>query len=97
MILLEILEKILASRTENREQLMLEFEKYFLLNDKSLNIPTQVNEIFHDLISDFAYYEPDYNLQIEHNSFFGDNGLEEKIKTALHRIYSLMGDRESMI
>lgn len=75
---MEILEKILLDKI-NRMKLINEFQE-LIWNESS------PNEILSELAYDLDFYEPDPELRKEDSSYYGDERLEEEIKSTLYKI-----------
>jgi hypothetical protein len=75
---MELLEKILRDKA-NRKQLIKEFQELIWSDDKA-------DEILSELALDLDYYEPNEEWRKQDPSYYGDDRLEEEIKSALKRI-----------
>ncbi|MBK6730818.1 MAG: hypothetical protein IPG60_07590 [Bacteroidetes bacterium] len=75
---MEILEKILTDKI-NRKQHICEFQE-LVWNDEN------TNEILSELAYDLDFYEPNDELRKEDSSYYGDDRLEEEIRTAIQKL-----------
>ncbi len=75
---MEILEKIFTDKL-NRKRLVSDFQK-LIWNDENSN------EILSELAQDLDFYEPNEELRKESSSYYGDDRLEEEIKSAIQRL-----------
>jgi hypothetical protein len=76
---MEILEQILSDKS-NRKQLIKEFQKQVWHNEDL------GNEILSELAYDLDFYEPDSTLRAEDASYYGDDKLEQEIKSVLKKL-----------
>lgn len=75
---MEILEKILTDKSD-RKRLISEFQE-IIWNDEI------ANEILSELAYDLDFYEPNEECQKESLSYYGDDRLEEIVKTAIQKL-----------
>lgn len=75
---MKILEKILTDKL-NRKQLISEFQE-LIWNDEN------ANELLSELAYDMDFYEPNEKLRKENPSYYGDERLEEEIKSAIQKV-----------
>lgn len=75
---MEILKKILTDKLD-RKQLISEFQE-LIWNDEN------ANEILSELAYDLDFYEPNEEWRKESLSYYGDDRLEEVVKTAIQKL-----------
>ena len=75
---MEILEKILTDKA-NRKQLICEFQE-LVWNDEN------ASEILSELAYDLDFYEPNEEWRKESLIYYGDDRLEEIVKTAIQKL-----------
>ncbi len=75
---MEILEQILQDK-QNREVLIKEFQE-LIWNDEN------ANEILSELAYDLDFYEPNEKHRKENPSYYGDDRLEEEIKSTIQKL-----------
>lgn len=75
---MEILEQILENK-QNRRTLIKEFQE-LIWNDEN------ANEILSELAYDLDFYEPNEEWRKESLSYYGDDRLEEVVKTVIQRL-----------
>lgn len=85
---MELLEKILTDKS-NRKQLVSEFQE-LIWNDEN------ASEILSELAYDLDFYEPDENLRRQDQSYYGDERLEEEIKSALQKLKEQSPDNRAL-
>ena len=76
---MEILQQILRDKS-NRKQLIKEFQQQVWHNEDL------GNEILSELAYDLDFYEPDSALRAEDASYYGDDKLEQEIKSVLKKL-----------
>jgi hypothetical protein len=77
---MEILEKILTDKV-NRKDLISEFQE-LIWNDGN------ASEILSLLAYELDFYEPNEELRKEDPSYYGDEQLEEEVKSAIQKLQS---------
>lgn len=75
---MEILERILADRA-NRVRHICEFQQS-VWNDEN------ASELLSELALDLDYYEPNEELRKEDPSYYGDERLEQEIRSVIRKI-----------
>ncbi|HNK91341.1 MAG: hypothetical protein K1X26_12150 [Chitinophagales bacterium] len=75
---MEILEKILTDKA-NRKQLICEFQE-LVWNDEN------ASEILSELAYDLDFYEPNEEWRKEDPSYYGEERLEQEIKTVIQKL-----------
>lgn len=70
---------------EIREHLVWKFDDIMFLRD-DIDVNDDVENVLIDLAHELEYYNSDYKLRKENQTFFGDEELELKINTALQKI-----------
>lgn len=75
---MEILKQILRDK-QNRKILIKKFQE-LVWNDEN------ANEILSELAYDLDFYEPNEKYRKENPSYYGDNRLEEEIKSAIQKL-----------
>jgi hypothetical protein len=75
---MEILEKILNDKY-NRKQLINEFQELVWSSENA-------NNILSELAYDLDFYEPDVKVRGQESSYYGDDRLEEEIKSVLQKL-----------
>jgi hypothetical protein len=75
---MEILEKILTDKV-NRKQLISEFQE-LIWNDEN------ANELLSELAYDLDFYEPNEEWRKEDSGYYGDEKLENEIKSAIQKL-----------
>lgn len=78
---MEILREILSNKY-HRKELVKQFQ------EQIWNSETVENDILSELAYDLDFYEPDEFLRLQDSSYYGDERLEEEIKSVLHRSQS---------
>jgi hypothetical protein len=76
---MEMLEKILKEK-QNRKQLIKQFQEHVWHHD------ALQNKILSELAYDLDFYEPDATLRAQDPSYYGDEQLEEEVKSALEKL-----------
>ena len=75
---MEILEKILRDK-QNRSALIKEFQEIIWNSDNA-------SEILSELAYDLDFYEPNEEWRKEDISYYGDERLEEEIKSVIQKL-----------
>ncbi|WP_411973585.1 hypothetical protein ACLCDV_10090 [Sphingobacterium sp. Lzh-3] len=75
---MEILEQILKDKN-NRSSLIKQFQE-LIWNDEN------ANEILSELAYDLDFYEPNEEWRKKEPSYYGDDRLEEEIKSAIQKL-----------
>ena len=75
---MKILEQILQDE-QNREALIKEFQK-LIWNDEN------ANEILSEFAYDLDFYDPNEKHRKENSSYYGDDRLEEEIKSTIQKL-----------
>lgn len=78
----DLLEKALADRAGRREHLR-RFEGLVWETEEFIGGDADTDEFLRDLAYELGYYEPDPVARAEYRSFYGDDRLEQLIRTAL--------------
>ena len=85
----EIKEKLLEILNEKpgeiREHLVWKFDNIMFLRD-DLDVNDDVEDVLIDLAHELEYYNSDSKMRKENQTFFGDEELELKVKSALQKI-----------
>ena len=82
--LINLLYEILG-RTINKRDLIVEFQRKISDYEPSKE-EYKIYNLLNDLALDLDYYEPNPEWRKEDPSFYGDDKLEEEIRTALEKI-----------
>lgn len=85
---MELLERILSSEKNERQELIFEFQKIYL-NENLYSIDEREFEILSELAFDLDFYEPDMNVRKQDPSYYGDDQLEMEVLEAIEKIKSL--------
>ncbi len=83
--LLELLEKALTDRVGRGDHLW-RFERLVWDTEEIIGDDPLTDDILRDLAYDLDYYEPDPVARAESSAYYGDDGLEHVIQTALRRL-----------
>ena len=75
---MEILEKILVDKL-NRKRLVSEFQELIWNSENA-------NEILSELAYNLDYYEPNEELRKEDSRYYGDDRLEQEVKSAMQKL-----------
>lgn len=75
---MEILKKILTEKLDRR-RLISEFQELIWNNENA-------SEILSELAYDLDFYEPNEELRKEDPSYYGDDRLEEEIKSVIQKL-----------
>jgi len=75
---MKILEQILCDK-HKRKRLIKEFQELIWSDENS-------NEILSELAYDLDFYEPNEKYQKENSSYYGDNKLEEEIRSVIQKL-----------
>lgn len=81
--MIEILERILTEKLL-RKQLIRNFQEKIWNADKIGD--EEENKILSELAYDLDFYEPDETLRKEDLSYYGDERLEEEVKSVLEKL-----------
>ena len=69
----------------NRSDVIREFQRLVWESDEVLGNEAS-DEAFRDLAHDLDYYEPDAELRREDRSFYGDDRVEEELRSGVARL-----------
>lgn len=82
--LIEFLQKVLLVESQIKQKFIKELQNE-IWNDESIQDQT-LNEILSQLAYDLDFYEPNEEWRKESLSYYGDNRLEEVVKTAIQKL-----------
>ena len=82
--LIQLLQTVLVSEHRIKQELIKEFQDE-VWNDESIQDET-LNEILSQLAYDLDFYEPNEEWRKESLSYYGDDRLEEVVKTAIQKL-----------
>jgi hypothetical protein len=83
--LLELLEKALSDRVGRRDHVR-RFEGLVWNTEEVIGDDQDADGILRDVAYELGYYEPDPAARAEFSAYYGDEGLELVILTALRRL-----------
>lgn len=81
---MKILENILSDK-EKREALINEFQEK-VWNGGGYSTDEKINEILSELAYDLDFYEPNEEWRKEDPSYYGEERLEEEIRSTLQKL-----------
>lgn len=82
--LIQLLQTVLVAEHRIKQELIKEFQDE-VWNDESIQDET-LNEILSQLAYDLDFYEPNEEWRNESLSYYGDDRLEEVVKTAIQKL-----------
>lgn len=82
--LIQLLQTVLVAEYRIKQGLIKEFQDE-VWNDESIQDET-LNEILSQLAYDLDFYEPNEEWRKESLSYYGDDRLEEVVKTAIQKL-----------
>lgn len=82
--LIQLLQTVLVAEHRIKQELIKEFQDE-VWNDESIQDET-LNEILSQLAYDLDFYEPNEEWRKESLSYYGDDRLEEVVKTAIQKL-----------
>jgi len=82
--LIQLLQTVLVAEHRIKQELIKEFQDE-VWNDESIQDET-LNEILSQLAYDLDFYEPNEEWRKESLSYYGDERLEEVVKSAIQKL-----------
>ena len=82
--LIQLLQTVLGTEHRVKQELIKKFQDE-VWNDESIQDET-LNEILSELAYDLDFYEPNEEWRKESLSYYGDDRLEEVVKTAIQKL-----------
>ena len=82
--LIQLLQTVLVAEHRIKQELIKEFQDE-VWNDESIQDET-LNEILSQLAYDLDFYEPNEEWRKESLSYYGDDRLEEVVKSAIQKL-----------
>ena len=83
--LLELLERALTDQVGRRDHLR-QFEDLVWSTEAFIGEDPDTDEILRDLAYDLDYYEPDPRTRPGDSAYYGDDRLEDEIRSALRKL-----------